>query len=419
MYSKWQSDTKIKIVQNVLANILDSINHLPNIEIGIRTMGNTKERNMEKCLDTRLETPFLSPSSEALHSKLKALVPKGYRPLEMAIEKGGMDFPGSIDSRNIIIIISDGVDNCGGRPWEVSKRNQEKGLHIKPFVIGLSKGLSRGLAEIGIYYETSNEIDFTNTINDIVNLSIHNTSCQVNILDINDNPTETDVAMVFYDSKSKQRKYSFFHTMNPSGLSDTLCIDPLINYDLDIFTIPPIRIENIGLEPGKHSIITAKSPQGNLVIEYAGTKAKNESKKDYKIPIIIRKDGEVINSQKVGIAEKYQVGKYDVDIYSLPNIELRDVEIRQSSTTSLKIPEPGMISITKKIDGIGVLFIEKQGRWEFVSNLYDDMYENIVLLPGKYLVVFRDKDSESTLSTITREFIIESGLTTKIIIENK
>lgn len=414
MYSRWQSDTKIKITQNILSNILDTLDGRPNLEIGLRSFGSTKDFPPQNCDDTRLDAPFAKNNIENIRSKLKALVPRGANPLSSALEKGALDFPECVNCRNIVILITDGLDDCGGDPCQISKIFQEKGYYIKPFVIGITKGLREQLECVGVFYDAYNEIEFTKVINRIVKLAINNTTCQINLMDIHGISTETNVPMIFYDSKSKQERYSFIHTLNNKGISDTLYIDPLINYDIEIHTIPKIKLENITLNPGQHTIITANAPQGSMMIKFKGKDlATNQS-----IPIIIRQNKDIVNIHSINSTEKYIVGKYDIEILSLPSLKLKDVEIEQSSTTTIEIPLPGTASINKKTNGsIGTLFEKKDLEWVFVTSLNDLTYETISLLPGNYMIVLRDKLSNKTTNTLKKEFVIESGLTTKVIIE--
>lgn len=417
MYSRWQSDTKIKIVQNIISNILDTLNGRDNLEIALRAYGHTKDFPPQNCDDTRLEAPFSKNNIENVRAKLKALVPRGTNPLSSAMEKAALDFPECVSCRNIVILITDGGDDCGGDVCEVSKTYQEKGYYIKPFIIGINKGLREQMECIGVYYDAHNEIEFTKVINKIVKLAIYNTSIQVNLLDSHGIPTETNVPIIFYDSKSKQEKYSFIHTMSSNVSSDTLFIDPLINYDLEIHSIPKIRIENISLNPGGHTIVSAKAAQGSMTIKFKGKETQNNNKNN-NIPIVIKKGKEIVNIQTINTTEKYLVGKYDIEVLSLPSLKLRDIEIEQSSTTTIEIPLPGYALINKKIDGsIGTLFEKKDNEWIFVSSLNSSIYETLTLLPGTYMIVLRDKQSNRTTNTLKKEFVIESGLNTKVNIE--
>ncbi|MEE1119471.1 MAG: vWA domain-containing protein, partial [Bacteroidales bacterium] len=141
MYGMWQSNTKIKIAQNLLSNIVDTLAGKPGVEMALRAYGHTKDYPPQNCDDTRLEVSFYPNNTEQIKSKLKALVPKGTTPIAYTLEKCVKDFPESDNSRNIIILITDGIDECSGDVCKASKQLQKKGAFLKPFIIGIGKGL--------------------------------------------------------------------------------------------------------------------------------------------------------------------------------------------------------------------------------------------------------------------------------------
>ena len=77
-------------------------------------------------------------------------------------------------------------------------------------------------------------------------------------------------------------KYNYIHTLDNYGQPDTLAIDPILTYKVVAHTLPPVSIENISINPGRHNIIPLKTPQGKLEIYI---KSKN------KYQYIIRKSG--------------------------------------------------------------------------------------------------------------------------------
>ena len=48
-----------------------------------------------------------------------------------ALEAGAYDFPKCEDCRNIIVLITDGIEECGGDPCAVSRLFQQKKNHLK------------------------------------------------------------------------------------------------------------------------------------------------------------------------------------------------------------------------------------------------------------------------------------------------
>lgn len=417
MYGMWQSNTKIKIAQSLISNIVDTLSGRPGVEMALRAFGHTKNFPPQDCDDTRLEVGFAPNNTDQIKAKLKALVPRGSSPIASSLRRCVTDFPDCDNCRNIVILITDGIDECSGDVCKASRELQKQGAFLKPFVIGIGRGLNKYFDCAGTYYEVGNEIEFSKALNNIVYQALNNTTSQVNLLDSYMEASETNVPMTFYDSQSKVLRYTFMHTFNAKGLSDTLVLDPLINYDIVVHTIPPVKVENVQLNPGRHTIIPIKSPQGNMIIKWA--EQDRRTKED--IQVIVRESGkpDAVNIQPLNKSERYLVGKYDLEILTLPRLNIENVEIGQSSTTTIEIPQSGTLYLSKgKQKVLGSIFVKDSEETKWVCNLEEELLnETINLLPGQYMVVLRAKNATRTTQTVIKEFKIESNKTTTVSFE--
>jgi len=128
MFGRWQSDMKINIAQKLLSNLLDSLKNIPNLELALRVYGHQKQYPPQDCDDTELIIPFDKDNATKIKNKLKAIVPKGTTPIASSLEFAATDFTPCENCRNIIILITDGLEECGGDPSAVSKSLQKKGF---------------------------------------------------------------------------------------------------------------------------------------------------------------------------------------------------------------------------------------------------------------------------------------------------
>ena len=409
MYGQWQSDTKFDLAVKLFSNILDSLRTQANLELALRMYGHQKQFPPQDCNDTRLEVPFGKDNIAQIKHALKTTTPKGTTPIAYALSQAPKDFPPCDNCRNVVILITDGLEECGGDPCAVSLDLQKKGIMLKPFIVGIGKNFREQFECVGTYFDASNEKEFRNALNVIISRTLNPTSVQVNLLDIYGKPTETNVNMTFYDHLSGLVKYNFIHSFNAKGLPDTLDIDPLVSYDIVVHTIPPVHQDQVKLTPGKHNIIGISAPQGFLMF-----KAGGKSSLKY-LPCLIRKKGghETINVQQFDQTEKYITGMYDVEILCLPRIDVKDVEITQNHTTNVEIPLPGIAVIQKSTNGYGSLYQDDQIKLEWVYNLRDNQQqqETIYLQPGAYRVVFRSKYSNQSSYTTEKTFKVEPGQT--------
>lgn len=408
MLGEWESDIKINIARRFLIETVDSLEKMPNVEMALRVYGHQSPVPPQDCNDTRLEVPFGPGNASRIRQKLRYVKPKGTTPLARSIELSERDFPSCANCRNVVLLITDGIEACDGDPCEISRKLQKRGIVLKPFVIGI--GISDDFAStfncIGEYFSASNEKTFKEALNIIITQTLNPTSAQVYLLDSDGNPTESNVAMSFYDNISNKIKHNYMHTINNRGVPDTISLDPLVNYKMVVHTLPPVKVDSVKVVPGKHNIIGVPAPQGSLVIS-----TKDNSYKD--MLFIVRENGkmETLNMQKMYKEEKYIVGTYDIEIPTIPIIHVQDVKISQSHTTKVEIPRPGLVTFLKKSEGYGSLYVlEKDEPLRWIYNIESkQLNETLSMNPGRYIIVYRAKEARNTFYTLTRRFDVNSG----------
>lgn len=406
MWAKWESDSRINIAKRMMAQMLDSLKGLENIELALRVYGHQKPVPPQDCSDTRLEVPFKKNNIDEIKAVIQKLEPKGTTPIALSLEAAALDFPKSTPSRNIVILITDGIEACDGDPCAVSIELQKQKIFLKPFVIGvgLDADYKKTFECVGQYYDAASETQFRNALGIVISQALNNTTLQVNLLDINENPTETDVSMTFYDKKSGKIVYNFVHTLNNKGNPDTLVLDPLIQYRVTVHTIPPVYIDSVKLTPGKHTIVGTNAAQGNLVV-----KANTIYFKDVKCLVRQRNNPQILHVQGINETSKLIVGNYDLEILSLPRLYINDVNIRPNHTTTIQIPNPGMVTLMFDAQGYGAILQEKDNKLEWVINLdSESTRQTFTLLPGNYRVVWRGKNVKKTAQSIEKKFTIKS-----------
>jgi Ca-activated chloride channel homolog len=417
MLGRWDGRRKIDVARELLVELIDSLRDVENLEVGLRVYGHQSPVPPQDCNDTKLEVEFSPDNFDQIEYVLEGLVARGTTPIALSLEKGAYDFPEDKNSRNIIILITDGVEACDGDPCAVSLALQKRGVILKPFVIGL--GLDVEFKDVfdcvGFYFDATDSRQFRHALTAVMDQVLNFTSAQVNLLDTKNHPTETNVAMSFHDNLSGEVRYNYMHTMNEQGNPDTVLLDILTNYKLVVHTIPLVVKDSIVLQPGIHNIIELPAPQGYLQIEFGGN-----NQADNKIECIVRKHNhtETLNVQNANQIEKYLTGKYDVEILSIPRKIITEVEISQSYLNKIQLPEPGELVLNFKEPVVGALLVEYGDRQEKVFSItpYQTNY-SLRILPGNYRLVFRASMDKKTSNTIVEKFNIESGK--QIIINSK
>ena len=74
----------------------------------------TFNRKLQNCRDTRLEEPFARNNHDRIIEKLNDVRPKGTTPIAYSLQQAAKDFPENDNYRNIVIIITDGIESCDG-----------------------------------------------------------------------------------------------------------------------------------------------------------------------------------------------------------------------------------------------------------------------------------------------------------------
>lgn len=413
MNGVWKKQPKIDVATRLLSEALDSLSTIDNLQLALRVYGHEKYYQQgQDCDDTRLLVPFGHNTAGRIKSELRKLKPKGTTPIAATLEKAGRDFTRcpSGECRNIIILITDGIEECNGDPCAVSLSLQKRNIVLKPFVIGIGLDLEfrESFECMGTFYDATDETSFTSALNYVITQALNNTTAQVNLLDVNDDPTETNVNMTFYDSHSGQVVYNFIHTMNSRGNPDTLILDPVYTYRIVAHTIPARERDSISITPGKHTIIGISTPQGELAFKMGGVLTPETEK----IKVIVREKGSMntLTVQGFNEMQQYIVGNYDLEFLTLPRTYINNVEIKQSHTTTIEIPQPGIATFSKLGHGYGSVYYMRDNQLELVATLsHTKERETLSLMPGEYVAVFRPKQARESIFTVEKKFKVVSG----------
>ncbi|MDX2003226.1 MAG: VWA domain-containing protein [Chitinophagales bacterium] len=409
MKDKWGEQTKFEIAKKLLARTVDSIQKAdPTVEIGIRIFGHQNTRDEKNCKDTKLEVPFAKANKNEVEAALGKVDPKGWTLIAYSIYQAAQDFPTQPDVKNALIIVTDGLETCGGDICAASKMLKEKRITLKPFIIGmgLKPEEEKAFNCVGAFINAGTEQGFKQALTTTVAQSLGTTTVQINLLDGNGKPTETNVEISIYDSHSHQLVYNFVHSLNEAGLPDTLRLDPVGEYDVLVHTIPSVGKQQIQLEPGVHNTIPIISPQGSLkILEGAGYKTSY-----LQCMVSISGTHQTLDVQSANSISKYLVGAYDIEALTLPRLVFKNVQIEAGKTKELQIPASGTLNLLFAKQGIGSIYRNVNGELEMVYQ-FDQLQERqtLELLPGQYIFIYRLASSSTASETEQSKFDISSG----------
>lgn len=405
--------TRMEGAKKLFYKFVDSLAHYKNMQFALRMYGHTVKYPPGNCSDSKLIVPFAKGNLQLIKQKVSEAKPTGITPIEHSLIESANDFPDN-KAVNMIIIITDGIEECGGDPCKARQKLMEKGIIFKPFIIGI--GLTpeqiKTFECVGNYFDYDNANTFSNISEIIIKQKMNKTSAQVNLLDINSKPLETNVNMTFYDVNKKQYVYNYIHTLNYVNNPDTLYIDDYPTYKVVAHTIPPVESIEVKLTVGKHTFIPIDAAQGYLQINRnVGVYNYNE-----KVKCVVRKKGDMqtLNVQQLNTTEKYLVGSYDLEILTLPRTYIYASDIEQSKTKSVDIQSAGMLTVKTLEGGDGCILLEKNGKLEWVVNLGSATRHVFYLQPGNYRIEWRSKSLKGSIYTIEKKFNIRSDQETLV-----
>ena len=414
MLAQWGNDLRIHEAKRILSELVDSLKVNTQLELALRVYGHQYDRRLRNCEDTRLEYPFRANNHANIIKRLEEIKPKGTTPIAYSLEQAASDFPGSNSHRNIIIIITDGIESCQGDPCEVSLALQRKGIFLRPFIIGLGmpEKYKQQFDCVGQYFDANDTEAFRNVLHRALKQSLDKTTVSVELLDEKDQPTETDVNVTFYNNFTDIPEYEFVHYRDQEGKPDSVVVDAVLSYDIVVNTIPPVIEKNITLIGGEHNSIPIKTPQGYLQVHQPN---HTEYKDLVKVLVSKNLKSNTLNVQNINTKDKYLVGEYYLEILTLPRI-YKKVQVVQSENTIINIPAPGLLNITSNTSGIGSIYsLNNSIREIWTLNLDKNKSKmNLAIQPGNYKLVFRAKNAQGSKFTQVQEFKINSNTTTNI-----
>ncbi|CAN5743377.1 hypothetical protein BH24BAC1_BH24BAC1_01640 [soil metagenome] len=414
MLAKWEGSDRMTVAKELLSKLVDSLGTYPNLELALRVYGHLPPTSRADCENTRLEVPFAARNQQQIKARIQQLVPRGNTPITYSLQQSAADFPADPRSRNVLILITDGKESCGGDPCQTSLALQQKGVFLRPFIVGIGteKEDNQQLNCIGQFFNATNINTFRNVLETIVAQTLAKTTVSVALTDSGGRAVETNVNLTFINALTGLPEYNYVHYLDAQAKPDVLDIDALLPYELHVNTLPPVILRQVSIVPGRHNEVAVKAPQGTLDLRLDGPSPYGN------LQAVVREAGkaQTLHVQSFGRGQKYLEGLYDLEILTLPRTHLRQVTLRQGQTTPVRIPPPGLLSIPSDLQGHGTLYaLDKEGRQELIYQMPEPSSKvQLALQPGSYRLVFRVKSAQGSRFTDVQNFEVRSGATTTL-----
>ena len=134
MWGQIQGENKIVIARRVLGGLVDGLED--GAEVGVVAYGHRREGD---CDDIETVVPIGPLDKAAVKATVDGLNPKGKTPLTRSVKEAFAALEGRAGGASIILV-SDGLDTCGGDPCAAVKKAKQTGLDFRLHVVGFDVG---------------------------------------------------------------------------------------------------------------------------------------------------------------------------------------------------------------------------------------------------------------------------------------
>lgn len=132
MWGQVDGVAKITTAKTALNRLMGDLP--PNTKAGLMVYGH---REKGWCEDVELLAPLGRAQSGATANALNSISPKGKTPIAYSLGQSKFAFEGtSKDANNNVVLISDGIETCGGDPCAVAAELASQNVNVKVHVVG-------------------------------------------------------------------------------------------------------------------------------------------------------------------------------------------------------------------------------------------------------------------------------------------
>jgi Ca-activated chloride channel homolog len=130
MWGQISGKPKIQIAKEVMNDLIDKLP--PEMRVGLMAYGHRRKGD---CNDIEMLTPIGKVNPSIMKAKIKAITPKGKTPLSAAVKQAAEKLHYA-SKRATVVLVSDGLETCGGNPCDLAERLAMNGVDFTVHVIG-------------------------------------------------------------------------------------------------------------------------------------------------------------------------------------------------------------------------------------------------------------------------------------------
>ena len=145
MWGQIDGVSKMEIAKTTL----DEVSYwLPDdFDLALRAYGSTTSSDQNNCADSSLLVPFGEGNRDYIRQAIAGLRPTGQTPIAYALNQAAGDF-GSLQSDRTLVLVSDGIESCGGDPVAAAYGLRQQGIVVHLIGFGLGNAADEDAASL-------------------------------------------------------------------------------------------------------------------------------------------------------------------------------------------------------------------------------------------------------------------------------
>lgn len=326
MWGKMEGSTKVEIARKVLSNTVDQL--AADQRIGFVAYGH---RQKGDCEDVEYLVAPSNTSKEQIKEQIKGIMPLGKTPLAYSALQVIEKLKGT-QEKATIILITDGIESCGGNLCEVIQQAREAGVDFRMHIVGF--GLSgenldplkcAAQAGNGKYYDAADADELTAALEEVTQQTVDQPDFNLAVYSTK-NGEAIDSWVKAYEAGTKKeaggvRTYqdTGFIALTPGSYD--LVVQALENSDVPAQTITGIEVQEEGM-----TFQTISFDAGKIMVR----SLMNGEGWDATVGIVLTEDGKpAAGGRTYGRDKFYDVapGTYSIKLTGLKIRGLETVKI--------------------------------------------------------------------------------------------
>jgi hypothetical protein len=132
MWGQIDGKAKIEIAREAMSELLKEFEPKKNIYLGLRIYGHLNKR----CDNSVLEIKIGKDNAKAIRDKIAGIKPLGKTPIAYSLQMSASDFDKNLPGKKVVILVTDGLESCGGNPCVAAGLLKKAGIISKIHVVG-------------------------------------------------------------------------------------------------------------------------------------------------------------------------------------------------------------------------------------------------------------------------------------------